>query len=304
MFHNEKLKCFHNLYTIIGMAPIHATNETSSSDQHCQCRSFLHSIPAFLSIIASVTLFQFTIFPDLNYDRILIILFNGYFVLVTAVTLVANVQCLVHKRLHYDMMQCIIGIHQSFAVYCKTEVNYATMAKWYCVKFCVVYFVWIEMTLVSYLIHLADPAELIFTTVTIVLEGTCSLACMQAILFVDYVGLFAEQMNETFVSTKSYFQSSTLPQLRADNLDKLKNVHLEVWDLVQRINEYFGWLFATLFVKYLVDFIYSLYLVFIDFEKFGWETVKHLGKVISLAKLLLMLFSSFYLKLYRVFQML
>lgn len=281
MVDNENLQFFRKLFVLAGISPLTTTTETNSYHKR-YCKTILYSIPAIFSMIASITLFQISLFPDLNYDRILMILFNAYFLMVTMVTLVANINCLVYKRTYFNIVERINGIQNSFEFYCKMEVNYHKLVKFYRIKFCVVYLVWLEMSLVSYLIHLDDTSEMIFTTVTIVLEWSCSLACMQTILFIDHVGLFTEELNETIVSSKSYFQSSELSQIRAENLVKLKRLHFDIWNLVQQINRYFGWLFVTLFVKYLVDIIYSLYLIFINFEEFGWNTLMHLGKVFQL----------------------
>lgn len=268
----------------MGLAPINTLDEREGVRKN-NCKTVLYSLPAVLPIIVSLLLFQLSLLqsflPD-HYDKIYIIIVNVYYLMTTTSNVAANIQCLVYKRNYFNIVKRINVIHDLIIFQCKREINYHNFVKCYRMKFFAMFFLWFLMGLTSYVFYFEDFSENIVTTVESVLECIIFMSCANAILFVDYVGLFTKEMNETIVNTKSYFQSSKLAQIRAQNLVKLKYLHFEIWNLVQQINHFFGWLFVTLFIKYLVDIIYCLYWIFLTYEEFGWKSLIYLGKKIIL----------------------
>lgn len=278
MLLNKKLKNFQKIFSIMGLAPTDMTNERNIIGKDI-FKTILCSIPPIVSMFVTLVIFQFSFFPDLDYGPILIILFNAYFLMVTTSNVVASIQCLVHKSVT-SVIRRINDISYLFAFRCEREVNYQKFVKSYQIKFFTVCFNWVGIGISSYVIHIEDFSEFIFTTATLTLEILFSMSCMHAILFIDHVGMFTKEMNETILGIK--FQSSNFAQKRAKNLVQIKCLHFEIWTLVQQINKYFGWSFVALFTKYLIDITYSLYWTFINFEEFGWKTVLHLGNVLIL----------------------
>lgn len=256
----------------MGLAPI--TNETKAGKAGIM-KIIFYSLPPIVSVLVTLVIFQYTFFPDLSYGHIAMILFNAYFLMVTISNIVATIQCLVHKSEYFSMVQRINDISDSLAFRCERDVNYRKFVESFRIKFIIMSLNWIAMGIGSYVIHLDEISEFIFTTATLMLEIVFSMSCMHAILFIDHVGLFTKETNEAFIAMS--FSSSNLSQITVQNLVEIKSLHFEIWNLVRSINKYFGWSFVTLFTKYLVDITYSLYWSFLNFEAFGWNTVLHLG---------------------------
>lgn len=277
----EKLNIIQKTFVFMGLAPVEKkTGQIGLAE--CSYTNVLHSIPVVFSFTVTLLqlIVQLTFFEDASYGRIHMFILNVYFLIIATSNIVANIKCLFYKREYFDIVQRIHDIHSIFAVKCERDVNYQRFIKIYRIKFFITFFLWIAMATSSYVINAYGPfSEFILTTVTIVLESISFMSCMHAILFIDHVHLFAKEMNGILVNRKSYFQTTAMSKRRVKNILKVKCLHFEIWKLVQQINDFFGWLFVTLFIKYLVDIIYDLYWIFMEFEQTtGWKATSLFGR--------------------------
>lgn len=270
----KKFEKFQKLFVIVGLAPVNTTNDRSTIGKKI-LETISYSIPSIYSMVATLTIFLFVFPPDVNFDVTLIIIFSSYYVMVTISNIVVNIQCLVHRREYFRVIQRINDITDMFAFHCNREVNYQQFARSYRNKFFALCFFWMGMGIGSYVAHLGDLESNLFTAASIALEIPFSMSCMHAILFVDHVGVFIKELNKCFLSPM--FQPSDSAEVMGENFVKLKRLHFEIWNLVQQINKFFGWSLVTLFTKYLVDVTFSFYSIYVNFVFLGWQTIGHLG---------------------------
>ncbi len=258
----------------MGLAPIDKTNPTKTAGNGI-FRAIFSSIPPICSIVATLITYRYSFVEDSNYHRILIIVSDAYFLMCATSNIVANVQCLVYKNEYFDIIHRINHINGLFIVHCDREVNYQKFFKSYRNKFFTVCSFWLSMGMGSYIIHFESFTEFVYTTTTLALDIISVMSCVHTILLVDHVGLFVKEMNEAILSPQ--FQSTTHLDEMKQNFVKIKIIHLEMYNLVQQINKFFGWSFVTLCTKYLIDITYTFYFTYFNFDELGWKTVYHLG---------------------------
>lgn len=206
-------------------------------------------------------------------------LFYCYFFLIILSNIVGNIQCSVYSTAYLDMSRQINNIERLFKIKFHNRVDFKGCHKTFRRKFWIIISVLIFATLINFWNHgWSFSTDQLLRCIVTILELMSTLVSLHPVLYVDLVNVFILELNKTLIKNKDgQFQASSVGIICKD-LKSLKFIHFEVWYLAQKINEYFGWGFVFLIIKYFIDILYLLYWIFIEIAELGWNSLTHVGK--------------------------
>lgn len=206
------------------------------------------------------------------------LLFYAYFVLVIISNCVGCVLCLVEQTAYLSIISHIQQVECLFTVKFSKLIDYKTSHDSFKVKLMIIFSILLTATLTFFCINGWELDEnVLLRTVVTILEIISSFVCLHLILYIDIVNLFVREMSNALKKPEKLFVPPVDILQKCKTLKKLKSIHLKLWSLVQKINLYFGWNLLFLLPKFFVDITYSLYWIFIVFQKFGWKSYTHIG---------------------------
>lgn len=217
-----------------------------------------------------------------------VILFYGYFVLVVSSNIAGNIQCLVKRSTYVDIICQIHQVECLFMIKFSKTINYRTSNSKFKVKVCIIFALLICATLTSYTINGWQLSEsILLRTVVTILEIISSLVCLHPVLYIDIIAMFVLEMSDTVRTPKNIFPASVDIFEKFENLKKLKSIHFELWNLVKKINSFFGWNLLFLLTKFFIDITYNLYWIFIEFQNIGWKSWTHMGMMVFIVNIVI-----------------
>lgn len=272
-------KTFFCIFFVIGLAPFITENEmTEPSVQRTAIKLFFCKLVPIINLLFSLSHFSFLlIILDGTLDgKIHVILFYGYFILNISSNIVSNIICFFYQSEYLDIIRRIDKIEQSFMNKFSKEINLKksyTSFKW---KTVIIYSILVGATLSSYTFDGWQLSEkFVLRSVVTMLETICTMGSLHPMLFIALIRMFIREMSEALKSSKKSFRMAS--SILSEELKKIKIIHFEIYNLVTKINKYFGWKLLFLQVKYFVDITYNLYWIFIETQELGWRSVTHIG---------------------------
>lgn len=281
MFQYKEYKYFSRTIFLLGLAPLSIEKgKQKKFEMKVVIKLFLNKIIPICVVL--ITLSQFSLLLHMVEGTmeglIHTILFYGYFVLVASSNIVGNVLCLVQQAAYVDIINHIDQVERLFMIKFSKMIDYRTSRSLFKMKLFIIFSILMCATLTSYCINgwQLNKIALLRTVVTL-LEITSSCICLHPVLYIDVVNLFVQEMSDTLKKPDKLFAPPVDMLQKCNTLKNLKSIHFKLWNLVRKINLYFGWNLLFLLSKFFIDITYNLYWIFIEFHKFGWKTYTHLG---------------------------
>ncbi len=279
-----KLKLFNSflrMFIVFGLAPLAIDTEnstTAKSKTKISMRCFLSKLVPL--IVMLINLGQFSLLLKIANGtldgKVHETLFCGYFFVIILSNIVGNIQCLVYSSVYWDISCQLNRIERSFTMF-HNQIDFKGSQKIFKRKFWIIICVLLFTTLTNFWSHgWSFPTDSLLRSIVTILELISSLVSLHPVLYVDLVNVFILELSKTlYKPTNGQFQGSVGV---CKDLKNLKCIHFEVWYLAQKINEYFGWGFVFLIIKYFIGVLYLLYWIFIEIVELGWSSLTHVGK--------------------------
>lgn len=277
-------KTYMRIFFIVGLAPFCAKSETAESHSRTSKRTAVKSLfcklVPIINMLISLSQFSFLLkIVDGTLDgKIHVILFYGYFILSILSNVIGNIQCFVYQSVYLDIVRRISHINRLFMTKFSKQIDFQrsyTIYKW---KTLIIYSLLLCATLTSYSLNGWElSTTFLLRTVVTMLETICTLSALHPMLYIALIRIFIHEMTDAMKSTKKFFQVTVAVLEKCEELKKLKLIHFEVYNLLNKINLYFGWNLLFLLMKYFVDITYNLYWIFIETQELGWKSVTHIG---------------------------
>lgn len=278
-------KIFLHIFFVIGVAPLCTESELAATHRRTKQRIvqlFLCRLVPIINLIISLSQFSLLLkIVDGTLDgKVQVILFYGYFTLTILTNIVGNVQCFFFRSEYFDITRQVHHIEQLFRVKFSKQIDLQRSYNIFQLKILILFSMLICATLTSFLFNgwVFSHTTMLRMVVTI-LETICTLGTLQPMLYVSLIRIFVQEMNVTLKSTKKIFRMADAIFEKCEALEKLKLIHFEVYNLVNKINLYFGWNLLFFMLKYFVDITYNLYWIFIEIQELGWDSTTHIGKL-------------------------
>ena len=218
--------------------------------------AFSQHIPVFLGSLVNIFIYVRAIQIETEMETTINLLFAIFFSTSIMITnLVLSIQCICFRQTFYQL------IEQFLIVEIKLKKHYT-----------------INLQVKLFKRHLRTKAILIFSTLLLITINLCFLnpdevnvflvfilniysivsfmEIIAIVFFVDLLKLNIVKISETLSNNKLIVKNL---YENTDSLDALKNVYMDLYKLVECINNYFGWALVSLLLKSFIDVTYDIY---------------------------------------------
>lgn len=194
----------------------------------------------------------------LAYGKINDFIAYGYFLSLVIANLSGNYQCLRYHNAYFDLIK---RIYRNDKLSTFTPFQSLKIAKTMIVKCFIIFATYLSAVIVLLLNE--TTVETIFYEIEIaVLQFGSSLNTLHAIMYVEIVRSYLKSGGK-FILNASLSYDKMYIRERCANLKNLKKIYFDWWNIMQKINIYFGWSLLALLIKCFVEISYTLYYYFV-----------------------------------------
>lgn len=276
-------------FFIIGLAPyVDVDQNDIKINTKSKMRKFVYSIPLLLSIVINSILFlKFLLHAKAARGSIN---FITYFICVS-ITMVSNYvalwQCYRYKFIYFEVIQNLMKIERIFHDKIIKKISLKDILKQYWMLVIVVQIL-NSLTLIKNNIQYiyGDPkfgtSHLVTAYLDIIPEIISCFTMLHPCLYLKIVQLYLRELNFVIIAnspSKTRGNSKHQNRAKTEFLNTIKSVHFELWQLIQKINIYFGWTTLSWVVKFLADSTYLCNWFFVDVHTSGWQTTTYISKI-------------------------
>lgn len=182
-------------------------------------------------------------------------------------------QCLSHKRLIYEAMFTLRNLETYFAAHLQHHIQYRPFLKNFNKKVCIIMGTFV-LSVVPFVLqymfyHRMDPVILQIK----VLQTLTAVTTLHIVFHIDALGFHLGQLNAViFRDIKDIQSESSVCLVRLftpkkptnfilirNKMQCYKTVHFRLWEVAQKLNQFFGWTLVALLLQSFFDFVYTVY---------------------------------------------
>lgn len=249
----ESFKILLRIFVLIGLRPV-APMETNLK----KCLNLIRAITA--SVLGVLITIYLAFSPHLaSHGIVSVIIYYGSLVPSLLMIFTANGQCYFNKNTYQVIIDKIENISKENTS--KPYIIYAAFR--YRLKIILIYFLFfLSQVLIFIEVWFLDSPNLLSSFLVSLMRSTHPLQMFHFIFFSDIIKILFRELNEEF-------RNSPICNLLSSKivfLKYVKSVHLELWKLVEKINQFFGWnlLFTTMHLFIFVT--HQFYWIFLSTE--------------------------------------
>lgn len=258
------------IFYVIGIAPFHS----KSYDKNAKSKRYLVSAAISSIIIISVTVFfAYSSSGTLGHFSMIV----NWFSLLSAssFSLTSIFQCCYYPSTYRALIKQIdkiqINLEEKFP---DENGPIAAFPTTYKRKVFFLFFFLLVSTISGSMLmwNLFGINGVIITVTQIWLSLFSGLVVAHCVLYVDTVQLFFRVLNLQIENSAESLQSCK----KIEFLMYVKSMHLDLWTLVNQINEFFSWALFFFTINYMIYMVYDLYLI-LPMIQAEWNTLGILG---------------------------
>lgn len=219
-------------------------------------------VPCCVSITITLAIFVNSLVMNrsifLFYGKINDFIAYGYLLSMTIANLSGNYQCLRYRGVYLDLIK---RIHRNDKFSYLSSYKSLKTGKKIIVKGLIILVTF--SSAISVLFFNDTTMSSIFFKIEIaVLQLGSSLNTLHAIMYVEIVRSYLKASGQ-FILNASLSYDETYAWKRHLNLKNVKRNYFDCWNIMQKINIYFGWSLLALLIKSFVEISYTLYYYFL-----------------------------------------
>lgn len=283
------LKAYLQIFFMCGIIPYPFKMETENQRQ--KCKKLLQFIPVISVIILSfVVIFVWSNFyfsnefhiniGNKNYIISTLFLFN---------LLITNVSTVFfgyyYRSVYRSIYDSLVNLEIFLKINFEKQLLFKHLSKSVKSKFFLVIFGDLLHSITNLSYDTEVKNEIYVVATMLIMLTIAYISCMNVIIHVDVIANVLRQMSE-WLQEKNDLNGTTFePKSNADSDEALvsqfkwiKYFYFDVWQYVERMNRYFGWIMMFFLLQMFLEFTFACYWIFMLIEKKWnlWEFMRKL----------------------------
>lgn len=248
-------KHFLLIYFLFGLCPYFTIKPRTTKYE-----KLLRCVPSCISLIITVAFFTYSFVMNrtifLMYGKINDLIAYGYLLSMIISNLSGNYQCFRYHKEYSDLMRRIYR-NETFS-YVISSNQSRRMRNTILRKGLLILAAYFTAVLILFL-NETTMASLFVKIEIAVLQFGSSLNTLHAIMYVELVRAYLK-VSGNFICNASLSYDAKQRYL---NLKNFKKNYFDLWNIMQKINIYFGWSLLALLMKCFIEISYTLYYYFL-----------------------------------------
>lgn len=253
----KTFKHFLLIYFLFGLSP-YFTIKTKLT----KCEKLFRFVPSCIYLTITIAIFINSFVMNrsifLVHGKINDFIAYGYLLTLGMSNLSGNYQCLRYHNVYFDLIKRIYRNDKLSIFTCHKSLK---TAKTIVVKGLIIFAAYSAALIVLFLNETTLATILIKIEIAVLQFGS-SLNTLHAIMYVEIVRSYL-QAGGKFILNASLTYDEMYRRKRCLNLKNFKKIYFDWWNIMQKINIFFGWSLLASLIKCFVEISYTLYYYFL-----------------------------------------
>lgn len=253
----KTFKHFLLIYFLFGLSP-YFTMKTKPT----KYERLFRFVPSCISLTITIAIFINSFVMNrsifLFYGKINDFIGHGYLLTLALSNLTGNYQCLRYHNVYFDLIKRIYRNDRISIFSCYKSLK---IAKTIIVKGLIIFAAYVSAVIVLFL-NETTIASIFFKIDIAVLQFGSALNTIHVIMYVEIVRSYLETGGKYILNASLSYDQMYIKE-RCLNLKNFKKIYFDWWNIMQKINIYFGWSLLALLIKCFFEISYTLYYYFL-----------------------------------------